>query len=275
MSLTDMGRGAESPTRACRILLMAALPQEVRPFLRQMPARPRRDLGLPAWEVANGAVVAALSGMGQAAVRWAGETLVAGLRPRLLVSIGFGGALTPELSPGDLVLGETFRHYNPDTGELTAGPTPAPPEPLPVYCRALEAAGFTAAPGSVVTTTRIIHKGREGLPLAGLPRPVLDLETSILAEVAAAFDCLFLSLRAITDTGEEEIPGFLQAVGDRQASAGVGAALRWLAGDFRRARDLVRLWGRSRLAGRALAGALTALWPLLLAAGRDLENQPG
>ncbi|MCK9377235.1 MAG: hypothetical protein M0P73_13935 [Syntrophobacterales bacterium] len=253
---------------------MAALPQEVRPFLRRMPTQRRRDLGLPAWEVGIEAV-AALSGMGRAAVRRAGETLVAGLRPALLVSVGFGGALTPELAPGDLILGETFWDYDPDTRELAARPAPPPPEPLPVFCRALEAAGFAAAPGSLVTTTRIIAKGREGQPLSGLARPVLDLETSVLAGVAAACGLPFLSLRAITDMGEEEIPGFLHGLGDRQAAAGAGAALRWLAGDLRRARDLARLWGRSRLAGRALAGALTALWPLLLAAGRDLEDQPG
>ena len=52
-----------------RILLLAALPQEVRPFLRQTRARRRRGLPWPAWEFAAGAVrgLLALSGMGQAA----------------------------------------------------------------------------------------------------------------------------------------------------------------------------------------------------------------
>ncbi len=107
-------------SRPCRILIMAALPQEVRPFLRRVQARPRRDLGLPAWDWESAAVVVALSGMGGAAARRAGETLIGRCRPELLVSLGFGGALTPGLTAGDVVLGATFWHYDPDTRELKA-----------------------------------------------------------------------------------------------------------------------------------------------------------
>ncbi len=182
MSPTSAGRGGISEAAAGRILIMAALPLEVRPFLRRVKAKPCRDLGLPAWEWGAGLAVVALSGMGQAAARRAGEILLGRSRPQLLVSVGFGGALTPGLAAGDLVLGETFWRYNPDTGELQAGPQPVSPRPLPFLCGALQQAGFTAATGSMVTTSRIIHKGRQGEPLAGLPRPVLDLETAVLAE---------------------------------------------------------------------------------------------
>ena len=134
MPPTSAGRGAISAACACRILIMAALPLEVRPFLRRVKAKARRDLGLPAWEWEAGSAVVALSGMGEAAARRAGETLVGRCRPELLVSLGFGGALTPGLAAGDLVLGETFWRYNPDTRELQAGPQsgfpPAPASPL-------------------------------------------------------------------------------------------------------------------------------------------------
>jgi adenosylhomocysteine nucleosidase len=274
MSLTSAGRDARPGTRACRILIMAALPLEVQPFLRRVRARARRDLGLPAWEWEPGPGVVALSGMGEAAARRAGETLMDRCRPDLLVSLGFGGALTPGLAAGDLVLGETFWHYNPDTRELKAGSKPAPPRSLTLLRRALEEAGFTAVTGSLVTTTRIIHKGRQGELLAGLPQPVLDLETVALAEVAAAHDLAFLSLRVITDVAGEEIPGFLHNAGGQETTVGVQAALRWLAADFQRVKDLFYLWRRSRGAARALARALTILWPLLLAAGGELEGQP-
>ena len=246
MPPTSAGRGAINAACACRILIMAALPREVRPFLRRVRAQARRDLGLPAWEWEAGTALVALSGMGEAAARRAGETLMGRFRPELLVSVGFGGALTPGLAAGDLVLGETFWHYNPDTGELKAGPQPASPRPLPLLCGALQQAGLTAVIGSLVTTSRIIHKGRQGGPLAGLPRPVLDLETVALAEMAAAQNLAFLSLRAITDGPAEEIPEFLHAAGDQGATVGVGAALRWLAGDLRRLSDLLALWRRSR-----------------------------
>jgi adenosylhomocysteine nucleosidase len=202
--------------------------------------------------------------MGAAAARRAGETLVGRLRPEVLVSVGFGGALTPGLAAGDLVLGETFWHYSPDTRELKAGPQPAPPRPLARLCGALQQAGLTTVTGSLVTTSRIIHKGRQGEPLAGLPRPVLDLETFTLAEVAASQGLAFLSLRAITDGPAEEIPEFLHTAGDPGANLGVGAALRWLAADFRRIRDLHFLWRRSRAAARRLAEALTVLCRFLI-----------
>jgi adenosylhomocysteine nucleosidase len=273
MALTSAGRGATSAA-AGLILIMAALPQEVRPFLRRVKARARRDLGLPAWDWEAGGAVLALSGMGAIAARRAGETLVARCCPKLLVSVGFGGALTPGLAAGDLVLGETFWHYDPETGDLKPGPQPAAPRPLPRLCAALKQAGLTAVTGSLITTRRIIHKGRQGGPLAGLPQPVLDLETGALAALAAAQDLAFLSLRAITDTAAEEIPEFLHTAGDPGANLGVGAALRWVAADFRRLGDLFFLWRRSRGAARQLARALTVLWPLLPAAGREFESQP-
>jgi adenosylhomocysteine nucleosidase len=274
MALTAAGRDARRGPRACRILIMAALPSEVRPFLRRVRTRARRDLGLPAWEFEPGPGVVALSGMGAAAARRAGESLVDRCRPDLLVSLGFGGALAPGLAAGNLVLGETFWHYNPDTRELQAGPHPPPPRSLPLLKRTLTQAGLPAVTGSLVTTTRILHKGRQGELPAGLPQPVLDLETSALAEVAAAHGLTFLSLRAITDVAGEEIPAFLHNAGIRETTVGLGAALRWLAADCRRLQDLLSLWRRSRLAARTLALALAILWPLLVAAGGEREGQP-
>jgi adenosylhomocysteine nucleosidase len=253
---------------------MAALPLEVRPFLCQVKARPRRDLGLPAWEWESGAGVVALSGMGEAAARRAGEILVGRCRPRLLVSLGFAGALAPGLAVGDLVLGESFWRYNPDTRELKAGPHPRPPGPLPLLGRALQQAGLNAFSGNLVSTPLIIHKGRQADSLAGLPQPVLDLETGALAVVAAAQGLAFLSLRAVTDAAGEEIPEFLRQAGLQKTAPGVRAALRWLAADFRRVEDLYHLWRRSRQAAQALARAWGVLWPLLLAAGGELQGQP-
>ena len=256
-------------SRTCRVLIMAALPQEVRPFLRRIHARPRRDLGLPAWDWEPTAAVLALSGMGAGAARRAGETLISRCRPELLVSLGFGGALTPGLAAGEVVLGATFWHYDPDTRELKAIERPPAPRSLTLLPHVGEQAGLTIVTGSVVTTPRIIHKGSQSAPLSGLPNPILDLETAVLAELAAAHGLPFLSLRAITDTAGEEIPEFLRHAGDQEATIGLRAALNWLAGDFRRVQDLLRLWSRSRRAAQALSKALAILLPLLLAAERS------
>jgi nucleoside phosphorylase len=250
----------------CRILLLAALPLEVRPFLRLSRARRRRGLPWPAWEFALGAVrgLLAVSGMGQNAVREAASRLVAQFRPHLVVSLGFGGALSPELHHGDLVLGEFFGRYDPVTQVLDPlTPAPAPPRPLPELLRPLTAAGLAAFAGRLITTPWIIHKGRQGGGLAGSPLVVLDLESAAVAQVAWSEGLPFLGLRAITDAASEEIPDFLAPVGREPGQVGVLDALGWLAADPRRLVELVRLWRHSRLAANRLAGALMVLLPQL------------
>jgi adenosylhomocysteine nucleosidase len=253
----------------CRILLLAALPREVRPFLRRCHARRRRGLPWPAWEFALGALrgLLAVAGMGQNAVREAASRLVAQFRPHLVVSVGFGGALSPELHHGDLVLGEFFGRYDPVTQVVDpVTPAPALPRPLPELLLTLTAAGLPACTGSLVTTPWIIPKGRQGGALLGLARPVLDLESAALAELAAAAGLPFLGLRAITDAAGEEIPDFLVPAGtcaSEPGPVGVLDALGWLAADPRRIKDLTHLWRRSRLAAARLAAALMVLLPLL------------
>ena len=73
----------------------------------------------------------ALSGMGAGAAREAAARLVAQFRPHFLISLGFGGALSPELPPGDLVLGESFCRFDPATRVLDPIPRLAAPRPWP------------------------------------------------------------------------------------------------------------------------------------------------
>ena len=103
-----------------RLALLAALPLEVRPFLRQARARRLAGKDLPAWEfnLGEGRGVVALTGMGEEAAGRAASEVLARWRPQVLVSPGFSGALLPGLAPGDLVLGESFRHFDPQTGRL-------------------------------------------------------------------------------------------------------------------------------------------------------------
>lgn len=261
------GLGASaSAAGPVRVLLLAALPQEVRPFLRLSRARRRRGLPWPAWEFALGAVrgLLAVSGMGQKAALEAAARLISQFRPQLLVSLGFGGALSPDLHHGDLVLGAFFGRYDPVTQVLDPmTPAPAPPRPLPELLRSLTAAGLAAFAGNLITTPWIIHKGRDGGGLIGLPLPVLDLESAVLAELAVSAGLPFLSLRAITDTAAEEIPDFFAPAGREPGPVGVLDALGWLAADPRRLAELVHLWRRSRLAANRLAAALLSLLPRL------------
>ena len=248
-----------------RILLLAALPLEVQPFLRLSRARRRRGLPWPAWEFPTGKGwgLLALSGMGAGAAREAAARLVAQFQPHFLVSLGFGGAVSPELPPGALVLGEFFYKFDPATRVLDMIPRLAAPRPWPELLGSLTAAGLGAFSGSLITTPYIIHKAEQAGPLRSLTYPVLDLESAAVAEVARAAGLPCLGLRAITDTAAEEIPDFLAPPEGEPGDVGLLDALGWLAADPRRLKDLVHLWRRSRLAAARLAAALMVLLPFL------------
>jgi adenosylhomocysteine nucleosidase len=264
---------AATAARPCRFALLAALPWEVRPFLRQIQARRWRGLDVPAWEFAVGQKrgLAVLSGVGPEAALAAVRRLLGQERPEILISLGFGGALTPELRPGALVLGTSFWEYDPHGALLTPAPAPAPPRPLPELLGRLRQAGLPAFAGSLVTTPVIMPKAKVGEAMANLAHPVLDQETAVLARVVAGEGLAFLGLRAIMDGAGEEIPPFIVQAGGQ---VGARAALSWLAADPRRITVLFRLWRRSRRAADRLAQALAVWLPLLLGSGQELQDQP-
>jgi nucleoside phosphorylase len=249
-----------------RVALLAALPLEVRPFLRRVRARRRGDLDLPAWEFGSGEGrgVLGLSGMGALAAWEAARQLLERCRPANLISLGFGGALVPGLEPGAAVLGQSFWHFHPDRGELQEIPAPAPPRPLSELRDRLLRAGLPVSLGSFVTTPYLIHKRRQGGPISHLACPVLDLESAAAAALADKGGVPFLGLRVITDAAGEEIPDFLAAwAPGRGPGPRVRTALAWLAADPRRLPQLLRLGRRGRAAARRLAEALGVLLPLI------------
>jgi len=205
----------------------------------------------------------ALTGMGEEAARQAARQVIALWQPEIIVSLGFGGALLPGLASGQLVLGASFGHYDPETGRLLKVEGPAPPRPLVELAASLEAAGLPTDIGCFVSTPGIIHKERQGEPLRRLAQPVLDLETAALAGVAAAAGLPFLALRVITDTAGEEIPDFLREGWEPGPGPSLKQALAWLAGSPRRLGPMLHLWRRSRLGARRLAEALQVILPLI------------
>ena len=241
-----------------KVAVMAALSQEVQPFLRQVGARRLRGGSVAGWEFAfegkEGLV--AVSGMGAEAARQAVSLLFRDYPPEILISLGFGGAVTPAVPAGALVLGEVFWRYEPDTGELGEVATPLFPAAPGDLVQKLKARGLPALVGNIVTTPVIIPKAGQGGALHHLACPVLDLETAALAQAARERNLPFLGLRAVTDAAGEEIPAFLcQAVPEGHPPT-LGGALSWLWADIRRLPVLLRLWRRSHLAARRLSQAL-------------------
>jgi len=87
----------------CRIAIVAALEREVRPLIRGWrPVQSETDGGrITFFEHGNAVVVC--GGIGAQAARRAAEAVIARHAPAVVYSVGFAGALTPELKVGDVV----------------------------------------------------------------------------------------------------------------------------------------------------------------------------
>ncbi len=247
------------------LAVLAALIYEVRPFLGLVKAGRRQDLNLPAWEfqAGEGRGLAAVSGVGEAAARRAAAQLLTIGRPRLLLSIGFGGGLTSGVQPGAVMVGSSYWHYSPKTGTVREVVSPLAPFAAADLENRLINAGLPALAGSLVTAPAILRKAEHLPAFQHLTHPVLDLETSAVAAVAAAHGVAFLGMRAVTDVSGEEIPHFMAEALNAHKTPGPGIALGWLAHDPRRVVQLIHFWRRGRLAARNLARAVEVLLPLL------------
>jgi|UniRef100_A0A7C5ALT4 adenosylhomocysteine nucleosidase len=249
-----------------KVALLAALLREVQPFLRRVRARPLNLKELSAWEfhLPGGSGLAALTGMGEPAAARTATRILASYHPRVLLSLGFGGALTPEIDPGALVLGDSFWYFAPERGKLEKLLAPGPPKPLTSMLRALKDARLPAFAGSLVTTPWILEKRSLPSALKRLSHPVLDLETAAVAAAAYSADLPFLALRAVTDAAENEIPDFLRQAARKSRDPRWQTALAWVRENPRRLMILVHFWQQSRRAARNLAQALEIILPLLM-----------
>lgn len=245
--------------------LIVALRGEIAPFLRRATQVRRLRGPFPAWhfQLEDHSGVAVESGMGAGAARQATLTLIDSYSPRLIISLGFGGALSPGLPPGAVVLGQEYWYYNLAVNTLQTLATIPPVWPLGQLILLLQSAQIPAFPGVLVSTSEIISKSTHSGPLLHLPNPVLDLETFTVAQVARDKKLPFLGIRSITDTGEEEIADFLRAQIRHHQQVRIGGTLAAVLKKPTRLAYLIKLGIRARLAGNRLAQALGTLLPVL------------
>lgn len=176
-----------------------------------------------------------------------------------VLSLGFAGALAPGLSPGDLIIHDTIMY----PGERA--PMGADPGLTEAAMEALNASGVHAARGDLLTVHDPILSAA-GKHDAGQRwnAVAVDMEGFDLAAVSEAAAVPMLSIRAILDEMDHDLPRF---VGDIIADGGrrewwhTIKALR----DPLALRSLVPLVIRSRTAGAALRRAAAILAPALAA----------
>ncbi len=188
-----------------RVLIVTALPEESAAFAGQR---------LPP------DVVVAHTGDGALRAARGVAALCARYRPALLIGGGVAGGLTGDLGTGDLVVAHRVLDAQ---GEVT---------PRPDAVRVDYAAAKPGARrGTLLSVEKPLVTAAEkasAAATAGAPPAAVDMESAAWARAAAAQAIPYLIVRIVTDTAEEELPGYLSRCMDseggiRRSSVAFGA----------------------------------------------------
>jgi adenosylhomocysteine nucleosidase len=214
-------------------------------------------------------VVAVVGGVGKDNARRAAARLCEEHKATVLLSIGYAGALDPELRRGDIVLSAW------SVNGLSAGPTEED--------RAREARlrGVADAShehhvyvGPLYTADRIVARHEEKSSLfARTGCPVVDMESWAVYSEARARNLPFLGVHTITDTAEEDIPA-LEVITPFLMSESPWRYLRLMLDVLLRPRlfwDMAMLNRDAKIAGHNAAHFLVANQARLAELAQDLR----
>ncbi len=198
-----------------------------------------------------------VGGVGVDLARAATSRLMAGHRPRWILSAGFGGALDPDLARGDvIVVREVIDGDSPDALRLN------------IDFGGLEEAGVAPGrrllAGSLVTVASIVRTADDKARLRQATRAdVVDMETFAIASLCAERAQRFLGVRAISDNAIEELPPEVLTILGPTGGFRLGATLGSLWKRPSSVKDLWRLYEHATITAERLADVLTQLVPLL------------
>lgn len=241
--------------------LVVAMAEEVRPIVRRLGAHRKESSGRfhsYHCRLDGRQVTLIKSGMGTEQATAATEQLIAAAQPRIIISAGFGGGVCSGLTTGDVVVaGRSLLLRNGTIAD--AGPLENA-RFLHALAESWPNAPFRIADGTIVTSSSIVQKGAARQLLANeVLNPVLDMETSAVAETAARSGIPLIAVRAISDPAEEELLFSLEEITDRQLNIRIGKVLVAMAKNPRIVPQLIRLAKNAKLAGTNLALVLDKL----------------
>ncbi len=247
--------------RASRILILAALPQEIAAFKRDTGPWNRLTRSVfPTWRCdrEDRSLMLVQTGMGsrRLADAFAWATSLEGCE--LLVSFGFGGGLTPDLRIGDLCLCHRFCRWDPSKQSLES-------HGLAVSHGPWRTALDTALPFRAcidVTTPRLASKQRVGRHLrrfTGSSPALIDMESFTLAHLAWEASLPFVALRAVSDELADEFDFDLSSISDDGGNLCIPRVVTTLLGRPGLLGPFFRLWLDSRKAASSLCRGAAAL----------------
>ena len=144
-------------------------------------------------ELYGQSVVIAVAGVGIRRARAGAGFIIQKFKPRLIICAGLGGALSPDLRVGDIVLGESVISFRKnETKEL-------------YFDFSIPENEFKK--GALLTESRFIHEPQEKKRLFdGSNALVVDMETWGVAEAARQSKTPVASVRAVSDEAHERLP---------------------------------------------------------------------
>ena len=242
--------------------LIAAMPQEIAPFLRRLgrPEHFKLDI-FQAYRFSLFDLDCTLirSGVGLERAATASRALIRATRPELLVSFGVGGAFLPGLRVGDVIAAEHVGRLE-QAAQAESYLALAQLSPLAQHAisAALQPQRASFYPGAIITTP-----GSQIVPVlpAQIANPVLDMETAGIAQVAAAEGAVpLLALRAVSDSVEQPLPLNLAGLYDEQQNLRIRRVVGTL---LRNPRLLARSVRVSQNVNRASQNLAVALFEAL------------
>jgi adenosylhomocysteine nucleosidase len=166
--------------------IVAAFPHELKDA-RRWPADVFPHAGRTFQCFRDRKTVLVFGGMGREVARQAAKALVANFHPAILASVGFAGAIIPELRVGDLFI--------PDRVVDEAGHE--------IYSPKAERAS-----GTLVTASRVAGPDAKRELHAHLGADAVDMEAIAVAQVAAAHGLGFFAVKSISDESGFAMPPF-------------------------------------------------------------------
>jgi nucleoside phosphorylase len=177
-------------------------------------------------------------------------------RPRLVISTGVAGALSPDLKAGDLVIANRLLIES-ESGNYDEVAQIAP-DRIQSARNALARHGLTAAAGAMLTARRVLSSpAAKRAAYARGGALAVDMESAAIAIELGPSAPPFLCIRAIIDEAGDEIPG-----ADLADPSGQVSSLKAAAYFIRNPSALAQVPGilkNLRLATKSIASALEAL----------------
>ena len=242
------------------VAIVTAIPEEFHAIAKCVSYGERRRIGrrhrgfLLRGKIAGTPIILAMTGDGEVQAERGLSFLLRETRVSVLIGAGAAGALSPSLGAGEILVAERVVD--------AAGEAPAPDAAL-----VARAVALGAKPATLVTVARPVTSSKERGEVArrfgpaDRPVAVVDMESAAWARAAAGHGIPYVILRAVSDTFEEELPGFLSSCLSRDGSVNRVAVARRLLFRPGALQVLLRARERVRAGAEAIGRFLERLLP--------------